>query len=389
MGRCFRHRLLITALLVGLWTAGCKRTSSPDQFRPLNELTKPAQIKPAKLSLIELPHEPRFLVEPELPSSDQVTVSAYLHALRVLACEDQEDLSSQIKDLSLPILRQTKALPVFDKPIFTRTRDGIRVVVDRRSAVAESHRDQCLCTFAELGMPLSTIVIADGATHCIRDLLADSIARFDLSQRELAWTAIVYGLYLSPTKSWKNRFGDSYTFDDLAGRLLEKDVGEGSCAGTHTLFALAILRRLDDEYQLLPQSRDAVTSHLSICVAEAVRMQEPDGSWNPNWAPTLRRPAASGTWSDRDTTLNRLLVTSHLAEWLLYLPAELRPSSHVIRKAGSWLLSQLRTASADERIHNFCAFSHAKIVIRLIHYTATTRVAFEAPVTTFLSSERR
>ena len=128
----------------------------------------------------------------------------------------------------------------FGEPAFFQTRSGIRYrTLEVASANgAENHRDICLATFAEAGLPLSTEFTTPKETFHLRDLLRDSVQNFHLQQKELPWTAIAYSLYPSVGPRWTNRFGESFGWDDLTEALLAAPLERGSCGGTHLLYAL-------------------------------------------------------------------------------------------------------------------------------------------------------
>ena len=62
--------------------------------------------------------------------------------------------------------------------------------------------------------------------------------------------------------------------------------------------------------------------------------------------------------SPPDSPEKRLLATSHLVEWMLYLPSEFKPPKDVLRRAGIWLLRHLE-AKDDTRDAEFCPYTHA------------------------------
>src|SRR5262249_33876457 len=137
----------------------------------------------------------------------------------------------------------------FGESAFFPTRTGIRyrsLAMSAQLTGLENHRDVCLATFAELDLPLTTEFKYDGSAYSLRDLLRDSLANFHLQQEELAWTAIAYTAYLGPKQSWKNRFGEHFTWSDLAESLIKTKVQRTACCGTHLLYAAVLIRRLDE-----------------------------------------------------------------------------------------------------------------------------------------------
>jgi hypothetical protein len=175
-----------------------------------------------------------------------------------------------------------------------------------------------------------------------------------------------YLYYLPPARAWVNRFGESYSFDDLARGLMDQPLEKTSCAGTHNVFTLVLLARLDREHPVLPPAaRQRLDDWLKGCVRVVRRRQHPDGSWPIDWVLELSSGSGWRGWflDDRDRKY-LLLTTSHLAELLLYLPPDLRAPPDVVRRAGEWLRQELRRATRGEVLEGFCPYSHAACVVR-------------------------
>lgn len=232
---------------------------------------------------------------------------------------------------------------------------------------AEAHRDQCLATLGELGVPLSHPVTVEGGRFTVRDILDDSLQNFHLRQRELAWTALAYLYYLAPARGWSNRFGERFTFDDLTTGLMTQPLENTSCAGTHNVFTLVLLARVDRDHAVLsPAVRQKLDAWLKRCVSIIRRKQATDGSWPIEWAAELRSGAASGWSSSHDNPSHRLLATSHLAEILLYLPPDLQAPPAVPARGAEWLYRVLRRATRDQVFQEYCPHSHAAAVVRQV-----------------------
>src|SRR6185437_11410072 len=141
-------------------------------------------------------------------------------------------------------------------PFAIPVRTGVRfptVPADHRLATAgdESHRDQGLACLAQLGLPLSHPLQVDGLPYALKDVLQDSLANFDMHQKELEWTGMAYALYLPPLRQWRNRFGQSFSFDDLTEELLGRSLLHSPCGGSHRLILLTTLHRLDKQHPIL------------------------------------------------------------------------------------------------------------------------------------------
>ena len=263
----------------------------------------------------------------------------------------------------------------FGSPTLERTRHGVRFPTALRfplnkDPAQESHRDQCLAALAELGLPLSWPLRLGRETFTLRDVLSDSIAEFHLGQAEISWTTVAYALYLPPEREWRNRYDERTTFDDLLGELLGRPLERASCGGTHLFQALAVLARADAARPVLgDDARHQLWERLRTLVDLAVRGQEPDGSWRSDWhallgTDSVRRP----TDADPSAAISRLVATGHLAEFLLYLPSELRPPDDCPRRAGLWLQAQLRAASAEVLKRDFCPYTHAVCALKQLMF---------------------
>jgi hypothetical protein len=230
------------------------------------------------------------------------------------------------------------------------TRYGVRFRFSTASDTGgENHQDLVLATFAELGLPLSTPLRTETGSFEIRDVLRDSIAHFTLQQEEIAWTAIAYALYLPPQKAWCNRDGERFTFGHLADELVRPD-REEPCGGTHLLYAMTLLVRVDSASPCLSTAtREAVLRHLRQRVSTAVASQANEGYWTFGW---------DGGGLVSDTLEDRLLITAHLVEWMEQLPTELQPSPDVYRRAARWLCAEVSDASLTEPA-DFCPWTHA------------------------------
>lgn len=181
----------------------------------------------------------------------------------------------------------------------------------------------------------------------------------------MEWTSIALALYLPPARSWTNRFGETFTFDDLAKELLDRPSERASCYGTHLFYGLTLLLRVHEE--CVPILSDAmakrVRERIENVVAVVIQMQMENGAWYNQWDLELRagpRTLAS-TPVDEDPSL---LATSHIAEWLMYLPSDLQPPRHVFVNSAMWLLKTVREATPEQKWRGFCPCTHSICVLR-------------------------
>jgi hypothetical protein len=301
------------------------------------------------------------------PPAGPVNVSYCCHLLRLYGLESfRHPRFASGRDVVGVLTDQKVSESILGEPIFFQTRSGIRYRDPgiQKIATGENHRDICLATFAELGLPLSTPMTAVEGSFTLRELLRDSVASFDLKQEELGWTAVAYALYLTPQGRWRNRDGESFTFDDLANALMQARLGQASCGGAHLLYAMTVLWRADASEACLSASvREALTQHLRQQTTAAMRALANEGYWTPNWH--VRLKPGSATRLARDNDDMRFTVTGHLLEWLEMVPVELQPPPDVYRRVARWLCATLGgSVSGKTRSDFYCPFVHAVCGVR-------------------------
>jgi hypothetical protein len=294
------------------------------------------------------------------------TISAALHQLylygRIDGCWTNE--SAPILDRICHV--DTHEMNFNHARAISETRYGLRFSLANpaipwsNQRATESHSGQGLSVFACVGVPLGKkIVMSSGRTRYVDDILKDLTANFVLDG-EIEWETVAICLYLPPKRSWTNKFGITFTFDDLATELIGRKWQESSCAGTHRLIALTTLIRVDQEQKLLKNSvRHDLVSFLTNTVSILTNNQRPDGAWTNGW---WERPASTPAALDVDSSfLWQLTATGHHLEWLILLPLDLLPKEKVFKGSGEWTLRALKMASEDPdwcRV-NFCAVTHA------------------------------
>jgi hypothetical protein len=277
-----------------------------------------------------------------------------------------------------PIASNRELLKVFTDDAIGRARLGSPPMVRTRHGVCanastgsskERHYDQTLACLAQLGLPLSTPIRVGAETLSLRDVLRDSIACFELRQSEMEWTAIAYASYLPPHRSWMNKFGETYTFDQLADEILSRDPGKASCCGCHLVDALLLLHRINREVAgfLSSEVDRRITDRLGEIVRAARSSQHPDGHWGPAW----NRGLASGSETrgpapESILPGDQLLATSHITHWMMDLPEGFRVPESVLLRAASWIHANLKEATPEFVRQNFCPCSHGAWVLRMI-----------------------
>jgi hypothetical protein len=269
----------------------------------------------------------------------------------------------------------------FGEPAFFQTRSGIRYrTIEVASAMgAENHRDVCLATFAEAGLPLSTEFTTSKEIFHLSDLLRDSVQNFHLRQKELSWTAIAYALYPSVGSRWTNRFGELFSWDDLTEALLTAPLERGTCGGTHLLYALmAIRRREATDPVLSPPVRARLDERLKALIASVCARQAADGHWPLDWWADAEKKTAEPKTRANDSPFIRLLIAGHLLEALTHAPPEFQPPADVYRGAARWLCRALQNDRMDSETA-ICPRTHAICAVRNLVEANRSQAAHRSP----------
>ena len=297
------------------------------------------------------------------PPDGPLNVSYACHLLRVYQFDGINHAAfASGREVTRALTEETISEKIFKTNILVQTRDGIRYkdIHVYSNSQGENHRDLVLATFAELGIPLSTTVLLKNGKFSLRDLMLDSIKNFDIKQSELPWSAIAYTLYLSSQKKWTNRFGESFDFDNLADALMAIPLEGSSCGGSHVLYSLTILQRVNFSNTCLSlETAKAVSSHLEKMVERATRSQHRDGFWTLDWSGITDAKDAKRVLSQSKALQGQLIATGHLLEWLEILPKNLQPRDAVYRDAARWLLATEKGGFLVTNSESFCAHFHA------------------------------
>lgn len=221
---------------------------------------------------------------------------------------------------------------------------------------ASVHHDHWLACLTEAGVHLDTPVYAPGRHDAtIADVLHEALRDFRLDERETEWTAMAFGFWLSPTREWTGSEGRRYSFDLLADRLLRGDQKLGVCSGTHRVYSLVVLLRLDDQFDILTDdARSRVFAHLERVRDEITASQFDDGHWPSNWPDG----AAAVLHPLEDELHEQVIATGHHLEWLAIAPPELHPPDEQIRKAARWAIDTTVSQSPEEIVKRYTFFSH-------------------------------
>jgi hypothetical protein len=248
-------------------------------------------------------------------------------------------------------------------PLLANQPDGVAVRWGK-SEGASVHHDHWLASLTEAGVSLSEPVFTPGqrTPQTIADVLEQALADFRLDETEVEWSALAFGLWLPPHKDWYTRTGRHVSLDSIAERLLRGDLRLGVCCGTHRVYSLAALLRLDDDHHILSASRRAeIEDHLRRVRDLLTACQFPDGHWPSNWpegAEALAHPI------DDELAL-KVIATGHHLEWLAIVPVEFHPPREQIRKAAAWAIATTLAQTPEEIQQRYTFFSHVGTALAL------------------------
>lgn len=225
-----------------------------------------------------------------------------------------------------------------------------------RDLGASVHHDHLLACLSEAGVPLDQPVYTPGRRQMMfRDVLMEAMRDFELDERETEWTALGFGLWLPPDKMWVGAEGREYSFDLLAKRLLRGELEKGVCSGTHRIYSLMVLLRLNDEYGILTEEvATLVYRHLEHVRDLITQSQFDDGHWPSNWKDgqaAVERPKA-------DELKDQVIATGHHLEWLAIAPQELHPPRELLEKAARWCIENTVHKSDAEILGMYTFYSH-------------------------------
>jgi hypothetical protein len=289
-----------------------------------------------------------------------VSVSGLCHVLDFYGFGKTDLALFPTGDLALKALTDEEtARQFFGKTPLIKTENGLRYALYDEFSVdvdlGEAHRDQCLSIFAALDLPLGTPVRLKSGTYSFADLLSESMSSFELNQREIAWSAMVFARYVPPKRGWTNRSGKEITFPKLVDALLAIDLNTQKCGGAHVFEALMLIEKADRKLPILDeQSRSRLGAWLKTTVEQIIKSQRADGSWSKAWCAGVKdesEPMSPFQMS--------FLVTGHLLEILNKLDPPLRPEKEVFVRAAGWISKAINSPEIQPNGFWVCPFTHA------------------------------
>lgn len=285
-----------------------------------------------------------------------------IHAIRLWGTDAQFDVAegvpgytascSAFLDIMSDDARCRSVLPAL-REFLVDSDYGVTVVTSgdllSPSINAEGHCDQLLKAFAESGVGSDhMLTTSSGRVACVRDVMADSMARFSLGQ-ELEFTLIAYSRWLPPAHCWNNRFGERFCFDDVVNALLQEPIGKGACQGCHSPYSLVSVFLADNRHPgvLSAASRQKIGDRLIEISLRLEQNELAGGGWDKRWSGEYVE-APENVFFEFKPHFDKISVTGHQLEWIVMAPASMRPSSTVISRAFSKLASDVLALSEED-----------------------------------------
>lgn len=247
--------------------------------------------------------------------------------------------------------------PINPSWLFRDTSGMVRVARYTAGEV-EAHPAQILATLASLGTPSDYQISSGGEVATVAELVEALRDDFHL-YGEVEWKIMALCRYAPTDKSWTNRWGKSFSFDQITHHLLQLPQGQGSCNGTHLLQTLAVLLEVDGSKKILSTDvRAQIVDHLKDVVDRLQRGQRAEGYWAPDWV----TPHPNREDYDQDPEIFQkhqlALITGHHLEWLDLLQDDLDIDQSCRMAAVKWCIGELQRASRGEIQRHFCPYSH-------------------------------
>lgn len=252
-----------------------------------------------------------------------------------------------------------------------RPADGVYIRWGRETG-SSVHHDHLLACLTEAGVPLSQPVFTPNRRDLtFRDVLRESLRDFRYDERETEWSVMAFGLWLPPTKSWMLSDGREMSFDMLAKRLMRGHKQMGTCGGTHRLYSLMVLLRLDEQFDILSDDVNAAAFKHLESIRDLLKVcQFEDGHWPYNW------PNGEESVKKPDLTIplyRHVITTGHHLEWLSIAPESLHPPREQIRQAAAWVIQKTLASTEAEILDNYTFYSHVGNALCLWRSTSPSK----------------
>lgn len=239
-------------------------------------------------------------------------------------------------------------------PLLQRGRRGALVRwCDTQSE--SQHPDHWLACLSEAGIPRDTLVSTPQGRSSFADALEQAAYTFDPNHLEIEWSALSFVLWLPPQSRWVNREGREISFDQMALELARPKPKTGACAGTHRLYTLTAIVRIDEQHSILSADvRERSLAYLRQIAPLLRTSQHADGYWTAAWG----LGAAGLVGAEATDIPQRVVATGHHLEWLAIAPQELHPPREDLHRAARWLIRTIHEQEHPTLMREYMFYSH-------------------------------
>jgi hypothetical protein len=327
------------------------KRNEPLEVKPL--YNDPEVVSDEELAAVLLRVQPKFSRENLKPNY----VEHALRTWRVSAKFQEPGVMSgeEMRDFLLNYAQHMLSWGDRAEPLLQARETGIYVRWGRDTGISV-HHDHTLACVTEAGVPLDYRVQALGRPDAnVKNMVEQALFDFRLDERETEWSAMAFGLWLPPVTHWTNGAGRELNFDLIAKRQLRGHRQFGVCGGTHRVYSLMLLLRINEKYPILSEPvRAEVYAHLEGVRDTLKVAQFPDGHWPYNWPDgkeAVTNPGNHAAYRD-------VIATGHHLEWLAIAPEDLHPPREMIRKAARWIIDNTTSKSRAKIQESYTFYSH-------------------------------
>ena len=329
----------------------------------------PEVVSDVKLAVVLKKILPRF-------SRDHLRPNLVEHALRTWGSEIEftnSDIISgpQMKEFLTDMAKFVDSWGKNANPLMIANEDGIHVrfAEDRSGSV---HHDHTLAALTEAGLSLDDTVFTTAREMHVRNIIIEALRDFRLDERETEWSVMSFALWMAEQKTatWHNGQGRQITFDMLAERLMRNHKRDGVCLGTHRVYSLMLLVRLNEQNEsklITAETQSQIMTYLALVRDMITAAQREDGSWGSNWTDGAEALAKA---DPAEPISKRVIATGHHLEWLSIAPIELHPPKEQIVKAADWLVANVEATPQDEIDVSYTFYSHVGKALAMWRHTS-------------------
>lgn len=151
-------------------------------------------------------------------------------------------------------------------------------------AAEESHPCQIAATLGACAIPVSQeIILSDGSKSSLAEVIDDIYSTFNF-QGDALWEIMAILYYPVQSGSWHDRFGSKHDFNQIARYLLDVNLSETPCYGSHVMQAVSMLDQLDRRDKILdPILRRKIHERIATAVSTILNSSTPSGNIDPHW----------------------------------------------------------------------------------------------------------